>query len=257
MEGRVASAGATPVVVQGRGRRSRDGTGIGASCVARRMTAPGDCLKRLVLARFERHAASSPCAAAVKSLWERLIEHAGILIRDASLPMRNSGSLVPFRRLHSVGGMIAWRRSVATPSSASAEMPIRCDKVEGLNKFWIVREAVSYSQNVRAHRPPPEPGAGSESNVRIMGAIEFGAAGGGSCAANLFALVDGDCSWCCVFCMTKLSADIKRCRHSAPYWNLLCSDIWEPYRDSPSAIHRSLWISDAEVTQVKMRRSIK
>ena len=64
-------------------------------------------------------------------------------------------------------------------------------------------------------------------------------------------------SWWSVGRIRKLRADIKRCRYYAADGNLLGSDIWQPNGNPPSAINRSLWICDAEVTQVKMGSSVK
>ncbi len=56
-------------------------------------------------------------------------------------------------RIVSVGG-IERRRSVATASSARAEVPVGWDTVEALGQFQGVREAVSYDQNVEGLAPP-------------------------------------------------------------------------------------------------------
>lgn len=95
MEGRGASAGATPAVVRGRGRRSRDGTGTEARGEDGRVVAPGDCLKRLVLADFQGYVASVLRAEAGNNVWESLSGHSEILVGSAEMPILKSESFNP------------------------------------------------------------------------------------------------------------------------------------------------------------------
>lgn len=81
------------------------------------------------------------------------------------------------------------RRSVATASSASTELPVGRDEVESLGPLQSFKEAGRDDQNVRGHRPP-DLGRRSDCGLRLEWPwrLEF-APGQGFCVLFCSALV--------------------------------------------------------------------
>ena len=111
------------------------------------MTAPGDCLKRLVLARFQPVALIGWRARAFNSSRESVERHRGILLLRVLVANREIVGADSDDSDLSVApvGTVEPRRSVATASSVPIKTPVTGVTVDAIGQFLISSGRLSFT----------------------------------------------------------------------------------------------------------------
>ena len=151
--------------MRGRARRRRDGTGAEARGVERRVTAPGDCLKLLVLVGWQGHTTARCGAGAFQSLGESLGRHKEILVPWALVANREIAGFGPSRASSSVKPMLDGEALVHSRDYQRAEGPGTAARIAALRGGLGCGEALRSSERGRLR------GAGAGSRAGMLPAV--------------------------------------------------------------------------------------